>query len=127
MRLDKQRKLRPIAFVTLTSSTLHNRKGNHESQTYADRQFHTATILQTRQEIGRIKLEAINASVRLWDITIHLMNGRSQKAELPDIIDHNRESPFIELEEEGEIKMITISLNALRVSDKTPVIWIWGL
>ena len=116
----------PIAYIALGDSE-ESPSQNLVRATYDESQLYTATILQAYSAIGSVKLEAVNAAVKLWDITINFKNGRTQKVELRGTIYDNSESPFIDLEEEGGIKTITFSMNARRLSYKTPVIWIWGL
>jgi hypothetical protein len=123
----KQNKFLPIVCVKLFGSTENNgRKENFISAMYAERQLHKAAIPERHNEIERIKLQALNASVKLWDMTIHYKNGRKQLVQLPGIIYQNSESPMIDLNEEGGIESVTFSLNAVTFSEKDPVLWIWG-
>ena len=129
MNKGKQNKLLPIGFVALASSTLtsdHRRK--IVDATYAERYFHTALILEEHNDIGRFKLEALNVSVRLWDVTVYFRNGQTQTVDLPDEPTYeNSESPFIDLKEIGGVSSITFILSAVRLNKKAPVMWIWGL
>ena len=123
----KQKKLAPIARIALIGSgEVNGRKGKVVSPTYTERQLHKATIPQEYDEIGSIKLEARNASVKLWDMTIYYRDGPIQTVTPPGIIYRNSKSTFIELEEAGGINIITFSLNAVSFSDHAPELWIWG-
>jgi len=125
----KQNKLLPIGYVALASSTLtfdHRRK--IVDPTYAERYFHSALILEKYNDIGMFKLEALNVSVRLWEITVYFRNGRTQTVDLPDEPAYeNSESPFIDLKEFGGVSTITFILSAVRLNKKAPVMWIWGM
>ena len=117
----------PIACVSLIgSSETNGHKGKVISATYTERQLHKATIPKGHEQIARIKLQALHASVKLWDMTMHYKNGRKQMVQLPGIIYQNSESPFIDLKEDGGIESISFTLNAVTFSDKAPVLWIWG-
>lgn len=127
MSIEHEKKALPIAYVALAGSAKTNgQKGKLVSATYAERQSHSATIPQEYNEVGSIKLQALNASVKVWDMTIYYKNGRTQTVPSPGIIYLNNESPFIDLEEEGGVKMITFSLNAVTFTHNAPVVWIWG-
>ena len=124
---ENQKKFLPIVCVKLFgSSETHGEKEKLLSATYAARQLHKATIPQRHNEIETIKLQALNASVKLWDMTIHYRNRRKEIVQLPGIIYQNSESQVIELKEESGIESITFTLNAVTYSDETPVLWIWG-
>jgi len=85
-------------------------------------------ILEKHNDIGRFKLEALNVSVRLWEITVYVRNGRTQTVDLPDEPRYeNSESPFIDLKEICGVSSITFILSAVRLNKKAPVMWIWGL
>lgn len=123
---DKQYKFLPIVCVRLFGSSEANGGKGKLTSTYTERQLHKATIPQTHDDILRIKLQALHASVKLWDMTIHYKNGRKQLVQLPDIIYQNGESKLIDLKEQGGIESITFSLNAVTFSEQAPVLWIWG-
>ena len=126
-RPEKQKELLPIARIALTGSKKsEGQKGNLVSPTYIERQLHKATIVQDYSGIESIKLQARNASVKLWDMTIYYRDGPIQIVPPPGIIYRNSESPYIELEESGGINIITFSLNAVSFSEKPPELWIWG-
>ena len=128
MSKGKQKRLLPIGYVTLASSTLtFDGRRKLVNVTHAERYFHIARILEKHDEIGMFKLEALNVSVRLWEIIVYFRNGRTQEVDLPDApIYENSESPFIDLEEVGGVESITFILSAVRLSEKPPVMWIWG-
>ena len=124
---EKQKNFLPIACVSLIGSPeTEGQKGKLITATYTERQLHKATMPRGHEEIGRIKLQALHASVKLWDMTIHYENGRKQIVQLPDIIYQNTVSQIIDLKETGGIKSISFTLNAVTFSDKAPVLWIWG-
>lgn len=124
---EKQNQFLPIACVSLIGSAeTTGRKGKAVSATYTERQLHKATIPQRHDGIERIKLQALNASVKLWDMTIHYKKGRKQMVHLPGIIYQNSESQIIALMEQGGVESISFTLNAVTFSDKAPVLWIWG-
>jgi hypothetical protein len=124
---SNQKHFLPIVCVKLFGSTeTDGRKGMPLSAMYAQRQLHKATIPERHNDVGRIKLQALHASVKLWDMTIHYRSGRKQMVQMPEIIYQNCESPFIDLKEEGPMESVTFSLNAVAFSDKDPVLWIWG-
>ena len=117
----------PIACVSLIGpSELNGKKGKPVSANYTERQLHKVTIPARHKEVERIKLQALHASVKLWDMTIHYKNGKKHTPNIPGIIYQNGESPFIDLKEESGIESITFSLNAVTSSDSAAVIWIWG-
>ena len=87
---------------------------------------HTAVILKKHDDIRSIKLKALNAAVKVWDMTIHYRNGESQAVSLPAIIYRNAETPSIRLDERGGIRSISFYMNAVTFSKKTAVIWIYG-
>ena len=69
----------------------------------------------------------MNASVKLWEMTIYYRDGPIQVVvPPPGIIYRDSESAFIELEEAGGINIITFSVNAVSYSEKPPEIEIWG-
>ena len=124
---ENQKQFLPIVCVKLFGSAETHGDGRKVLKaTYAERQLHKATIPQRHHQIATIKLQALNASVKLWDMTIHYKNRRKQIVQLPGIIYQNGESPVIELKEEGGIESITFSLNAVTFSEQAPVLWIWG-
>ena len=117
----------PIACVSLIGSDETNgQRGKAISATYTERQLHKITIPQNHNSIGRIKLQAMHASVKIWDMTIHYKGGRKQIVQLPGIIYQNSESSFIDLNEDTGIESVTFTLNAVTFSEKAPVLWIWG-
>ena len=117
----------PIACVSLIGSDETNgQKGKAISATYTERQLHKITIPHPHNAVGRIKLQALHASVKIWDMTIHYKGGKKQIVQLPGIIYQNSESSFIDLIEDSGIESVTFTLNAVTFSDKAPVLWIWG-
>jgi hypothetical protein len=117
----------PIACVSLIGTDDTNgRKGKLISATYTERQLHKITIPQEQNNVARIKLQALHASVKVWDMTVHYKGGKKQIVHLPSIIYQNSESSFIDLNDDGGIESVTFALNAVTFSDKAPVLWIWG-
>jgi hypothetical protein len=117
----------PMARIALSGSPeAEGQKGKLVSPTYIERQLHKATISQDYSGIESIKVQARNASVKLWDMTIYYRDGPIQIVPPPGIIYRNSESPYIELEESCGINIITFSLNAVSFSEKPPELWIWG-
>ena len=129
MNKGKQNKLLPIGFVTLASSSLtFDGRGKLVDATDAERNFHTAIILEKYHEIGMFKLETLNVSVRIWEIIVYFRNGQTQTVDLSDEPTYeNSESSFIGLKETGGVASITFILSAVRLNDKAPVMWIWGV
>jgi hypothetical protein len=128
MNTGKQNNILPIGFVTLAGSTLTFDARRKLVALDAERYFHTAIILEKHHEIGSFKLEALNVSVRLWEIIVYFRNGLTQTVDLPDEPTYeNSESPFIDLKEFGGVSSITFILSAVRLNKKAPVMWIWGL
>jgi hypothetical protein len=125
--IEKQGGFLPIACASIIGSDESNgEKGKLISATYAERQLHKVSIPKRHDAIRTIKLQALHASVKLWDMTIHYRNGRKQLVQVPGIIYQNGESPFVHLTEEGGLEAVTFALNAVTFSDKAPVLWIWG-
>lgn len=98
------------------------------SSTYAERgiRLHSAYILSKFDNISELKLKALNTPVKVWNMRIYYRNGRTQSVRLPNIISNLRESPAIQLEENGGIRMIAFSLNAVTIRDKKAFVWIYG-
>ena len=88
--------------------------------------YHLAVIPKKHDGIRRIKLRALNAPIKVWDMTVHYRNGETQSVSLPSIIRMGGETPPIQLDERGGIRNITFNINAVTFSKKTAVIWIYG-
>lgn len=120
-----------LAFATILVAgvgQVQAQKWKLVSSTYATRKIrlHTAVLPKKFDGVRSVKLQALNSAVKVWDMTIHYRNGKRQAVILPDMIFQGAESPAIRLEEEGGIKMITFSLNAVTFSKKMANIWIWA-
>lgn len=117
-----------ILFIGFGAAESFAQKWKLASSTFATRQIrlHTAVLTKKFDRVKSIKLQALNATVKVWDMTIHYKNGERQSVSLPAMMLNGAESPVIRLEEEGGIKMITFSLNAVTFSKKLANIWIWA-
>jgi hypothetical protein len=66
-----------MARIALSGSPeAEGQKGKLVSPTYIERQLHKATISQDYSGIESIKVQARNASVKLWDMTIYYRTVR---------------------------------------------------
>ena len=128
-------KIRRTILLTVTAllllggaAEIYGQKWKLISSTTATRRirYHTAIIPKKHDNIRHIKLRALNAAVKVWDMTIHYRNGETQSVSLPSMILRNRDTASIRLDERGGIRRITFNLNAVTFSKKTAVIWIYG-
>lgn len=129
MRTKKHLMIMVLAVIVVGGAgEAYGQKWKLASSTFATRQIrlHTAVLPKKFDGVRRIKLQALNAAVKVWDMTIHYKNGERQSVALPAMIYQGSETPVINLDEEGGIKMITFSLNAVTFSKKTANIWIWA-
>lgn len=78
------------------------------------------------RDARRLRLKALNATIKIWTMRIHFQNGETQVVSNMDMIPPNVDSHVIELEHDSGIKHIFFSLNAVSFSKKTAVLWIYG-
>lgn len=99
------------------------------SVTYATpkARLHTAVFAKKYDYIREIKLHAFNATVKVWNMTIHYRNGKRQSVPLhTGLILKDSDSQAINLEEEGGVKSITFFMNTVSFKGKSAGIWIYG-
>lgn len=95
---------------------------------FVTRKIATRTVFvnSKHRRVTRLKLKALNATIKVWSMTIYFRNGKAQVVSLDQMIPHNNESREIDLEESGGIRRIVLSLNAVTFRKKNAVLWIYG-
>ena len=78
------------------------------------------------RNVRRLRVKALNSTIKIWSMRIHFQNGQTQKLTNLDMIPQNVNSDVIELEQDNGIKSIFFSINAVSFSKKTAVLWIYG-